>query len=93
MVLVVCLKVLVMDLHIRFRECSTRLVDKETMFSVVATSSYPRSPNLCPEAVVDRVCKTSDIYSKFMLGCPSEWLSANIVKNPDAPAKCWKEGR
>ena len=42
--------------------------------------------------VVDCVV-TSDIHSMFILDCPSAWLWVSIVKNPDAPSKCWKEDR
>ena len=35
-------------------------------------SSYPWSPNLCPEAMVD--CVGEPIHSMFMPDCPSAWL-------------------
>ena len=32
-------------------------------------------------------------FGYSMHDCPSAWLLVSIVKNPDAPSKCWKEDR
>ena len=75
------------------KTCHSRYsILKSVHVGVFLASSYPRSPNLCPEAVVDCIGKLGYSFSVHA------WLPlcvalSQIVKNPDAPSKRWKEDR